>query len=135
MTKQIKPPFTYQSALDKVQRGEDLWNTKDPEKVALAYTVDTQWRNREHLLNGHDEIKAFLTAKWNKEHSYKLKKELFTFSGNRIGVHFEYEWHDDKGQWYRSHGNENWIFNDDGLMTIRDASINDQKIDEQDRHI
>lgn len=135
MTKQIKPPFTHESAIEKIKRAEDLWNTKDPAKISLAYTPDTQWRNRDDFLQGRDEVVRFLTRKWEKELEYKLKKELFTFSENRIAVHFEYEWRDTNGQWYRSHGNENWDFDEDGLMRVRDASINDQKIDEADRRI
>lgn len=135
MAEQIKPPFTIDSAITKVQRAEDLWNTKDPAKIALAYTPNSQWRNRDDFLEGRADIEEFLKRKWQKEQSYKLKKELFTFSGNRIAVHFEYEWHDKNGQWYRSHGNENWEFDDDGLMKQRDASINDQKISEAERRI
>jgi nuclear transport factor 2 (NTF2) superfamily protein len=135
MTEQLKPPFTQETARAKVQRAEDLWNTKDPAKIALAYTPESQWRNRNEFLKGRAGIEEFLKCKWKKEQSYKLKKELFTFSDNRIAVHFEYEWHDENGQWYRSHGNENWEFDDDGLMKKRDASINDQKIDEVDRRI
>ncbi len=135
MTKQIKPPFTYESATEKVKRAEELWNTKAPEKVSLAYTPDTQWRNRDDFLEGHDEVVRFLTHKWERELEYKLKKELFTFAKNRIAVHFEYEWHDESGQWYRSHGNEHWEFDEDGLMKTRDASINDQKINAADLRI
>jgi nuclear transport factor 2 (NTF2) superfamily protein len=135
MVEQIKPPFTKKSAEAKVQRAEDLWNTKDPANIALAYTPDSQWRNRDDFLEGRANIVKFLKRKWRKEQSYKLKKELFAFSVNRIAVHFEYEWHDKNGQWYRSHGNENWVFDDDGLMKQRDASINDQKISEAERRI
>lgn len=135
MSEQIKPPFTKETAIAKVQRAEDLWNTKDPTKIALAYTPNSQWRNRDEFMNGRAEIEAFLIRKWEQEQSYKLRKELFTFAGNHIAVHFEYEWHDDNGQWYRSHGNENWEFDDNGLMTTRDASINDQEIDEEERRI
>ena len=135
MTKQIKPPFTHESAMEKVKRAEELWNTKSPEKVSLAYTPDTQWRNRDDFLEGHDDVVQFLTHKWERELEYKLKKDLFTFAENRIAVHFEYEWHDESGQWYRSHGNEHWEFDKDGLMKTRDVSINDQKINAADRRI
>ena len=124
----IKPPFTLQSAKEKVQTAEDLWNTKNPEKVALAYTEDSSWRNRDELLNGRQEIVAFLTRKWNKELGYKLKKELFLFSENMIAVQFHYEWHNKNGQRFRSYGLEHWEFADSGLMQKRTASINDMKI-------
>lgn len=129
------PPFTLETAKQKVQMAEDAWNGKNPDKVALAYTIDTEWRNRDLFLNGREEIKAFLAQKWAKEHDYKLKKELWAFTENRIAVRFEYEWHDDAGQWYRSYGNENWEFNEWGLMKKRFASINDQKITEEDRRV
>ena len=135
MSLSLIPPFTEETARAKVQRGEDLWNSKDPEKVALAYTEDSVWRNRDAFFQGRDAIRAFLTKKWEKELDYKLKKELFTFKGNRIAVHFEYEWHDAQGQWYRSHGNEHWEFDDAGLMRTRDASINDEKIDASERRL
>jgi nuclear transport factor 2 (NTF2) superfamily protein len=129
------PPFTLETAKQKVQMAEDAWNGKNPDKVALAYTIDTEWRNRDLFLNGREEIKAFLAQKWAKEHDYKLKKELWAFTENRIAVRFEYEWHDDAGQWYRSYGNENWEFNEWGLMKKRFASINDLKITEEDRRV
>lgn len=135
MTKDLKPPFTLETATAKVQRGEDLWNSRNPQKVALAYTPDCVWRNRDLHFQGRDAIIEFLSDKWEKELEYKLKKELFTFSGNRIAVHFEYEWRDEKGQWYRSHGNEHWDFDEDGLMRHRDASINDEKINEGQRRL
>ena len=135
MTEQLKPPFTFETAKTKVQRAEDLWNTKNPENVALAYTKDSQWRNRNEFLKGRKEIVQFLIRKWNTELDYKLKKELFTFSGNRIAVHFEYEYHNDSNQWYRAYGNENWDFDEDGLMHTRDASINEAPINELDRRI
>ncbi|BAQ66418.1 nuclear transport factor 2 family protein [Geminocystis sp. NIES-3709] len=127
------PPFTLETALQKVQMAEDAWNTKNPEKVALAYTIDSQWRNRSEFINGREEIKAFLTRKWQKELDYRLKKELWCFMDNRIGVRFEYEWHDQLGQWYRSYGNEMWEFADNGLMRFRYASINDLLIEKNDR--
>ena len=135
MSLSLIPPFTEETARAKVQRGEDLWNSKDPEKVALAYTEDSVWRNRGEFFQGRDAIRAFLTKKWEEELDYKLKKELFTFEGNHIAVHFEYEWHDAQGQWYRSHGNEHWEFDDTGLMRTRDASINDEKIDASERRL
>lgn len=127
------PPFNIETANQKVQMAEDAWNTKNPEKVSLAYTVDTEWRNRDLFINGRDEVKTFLTAKWEKELNYKLKKELWAFTENRIAVRFEYEWHDHNGQWYRSYGNENWEFDKNGLMCKRFASINDLKIEESER--
>jgi nuclear transport factor 2 (NTF2) superfamily protein len=127
------PPFTLETAKAKVQAAEDAWNTRDPERVALAYTEDSQWRNRSEFFSGRDSIKAFLRRKWDKELDYRLKKELWSFTDNRISVRFEYEWHDDAGQWYRSHGNEQWEFADSGLMQRREASINDVLITEADR--
>lgn len=129
------PPFTMETAKQKVQMAEDAWNTKDPEKVSLAYTVDTEWRNRDLFINGREEVKSFLIGKWEKELEYKLKKELWAFTENRIAVRFEYEWHDHNGQWYRSYGNENWEFDDNGFMKKRFASINDLKINEEDRRL
>ena len=129
------PPFTHETALKKVQLAEDAWNTQDPARVSLAYTVDTEWRNRNEFLNGREQIIQFLTRKWNKELDYKLKKELWAFTGNRIAVRFEYEYHDQKGQWFRAYGNENWEFDDNGLMKKRYASINDLEIDEKDRRL
>ena len=127
------PPFTLETALQKVQAAEDAWNTKDPEKVCLAYTMDTEWRNRTDFINGREEVKAFLIRKWQKELDYKLKKELWGFRGNRMAVRFEYEWRDHTGQWFRSYGNENWEFDEDGLMRKRFASINDLPIQESER--
>lgn len=129
------PPFTEETARQKVQAAENAWNTRDPEKVALAYTEDTEWRNRDEFLNGREEVKAFLQRKWAKENGYCLKKSLWAFTGNRIAVRFEYEWHDDNGQWYRSYGNENWEFASTGHMQKRFASINDVPIDESERRI
>jgi nuclear transport factor 2 (NTF2) superfamily protein len=131
----IIPPFDLDSARKKVQLAEDLWNTRNPEKISLAYTDDSEWRNRAEFIKGRDGITGFLTKKWQKELDYKLKKELWCFTGNRIAVRFEYEWHDDFGQWYRSHGNELWEFAPSGLMQRRDASINDYKIEFLERHI
>jgi uncharacterized protein len=127
------PPFTRESAIQKVRLAEDGWNARDPGKVALAYAIDSRWRNRSEFINGRSEIIAFLTRKWAKELDYRLIKELWAFTGNRIAVRFAYEWHDDSGHWYRSYGNENWEFNDDGLMATRFASINDLPISESDR--
>ena len=127
------PPFTRESAIQKVRLAEDAWNTRDPEKVALAYTPDSRWRNRAEFANGRQEIVAFLTRKWTRELDYRLIKELWAYTENRIAVRFAYEWHDDSGHWYRSYGNENWEFNDDGLMARRFASINDLPIQESDR--
>jgi uncharacterized protein len=127
------PPFTRESAIQKVRLAEDAWNTRDPEKVALAYTIDSRWRNRAEFPNGRQEIIPFLKRRWAKELDYRLIKELWAYDGNRIAVRFAYEWHDDSGHWYRSYGNENWEFNDDGLMVRRFASINDLPIQESDR--
>jgi len=114
---------------------EDAWNTKNPEKVSLAYTIDTEWRNRNLFINGREEVKSFLRGKWEKELEYKLKKELWAFTDNKIAVRFEYEWHDDSGQWYRSYGNENWEFDENGFMKKRFASINDLAINETERRL
>jgi uncharacterized protein len=127
------PPFTLETARLKVQAAEDAWNTRDPERVALAYTEDTEWRNRSEFLRGRDAVRAFLRRKWERELDYKLKKELWAYGDNRIAVRFEYEWHDSAGQWFRSYGNENWEFAANGLMARRFASINDVAIDEADR--
>lgn len=127
------PPFTEETACQKIQAAEDAWNTRDPERVALAYTPETEWRNRSEFLNGRAEVVAFLLRKWNKELDYRLKKELWAFHDNRIAVRFEYEWHDDSGQWYRSYGNENWEFDALGYMRRRFASINDLPIKETER--
>lgn len=131
----IVPPFTIETATAKVQAAEDAWNTRDPERVALAYTEDSEWRNRSEFLKGRAEIKQFLKRKWARELEYRLKKELWAFHENRIAVRFEYEWHDEKGQWYRSYGNEMWEFADDGLMRKRYASINDISIEKEERRI
>jgi uncharacterized protein len=127
------PPFTRESAMLKVRLAEDAWNTRDPEKVALAYALDSRWRNRSEFITGRHEIVAFLSRKWAKELDYRLIKELWAFTGNRIAVRFAYEWHDDSGNCYRSYGNENWEFNEDGLMATRFASINDLPIDQSER--
>lgn len=135
MTSTIRPPFTLETALAKVQAAEDAWNTRDPERVVLAYSEGSEWRNRTEFLHGRAAIRAFLTRKWARELDYRLKKELWGFRENRIAVGFEYEWHDDAGRWYRSYGNELWEFDADGLMRRRYASINDAPIDEQERRI
>jgi hypothetical protein len=127
------PPFSRETAIAKVRLAEDAWNSRDPEKVALAYSLDSRWRNRSEFVNGRQEIIAFLTRKWTRELDYRLIKELWAFSDDRIAVRFAYEWHDDSGNWSRSYGNENWEFNDDGLMRLRFASINDLPIRESDR--
>jgi uncharacterized protein len=132
-TKPPLPPFTLETAKLKVQAAEDAWNTRDPQKVALAYTEDSQWRNRAEFLSGREEIEAFLNRKWAKELDYRLKKELWSFNDNRISVGFEYEWHDDADRWYRSYGNEQWEFAESGLMMRREASINDVAIEESAR--
>jgi len=127
------PPFTRETAIQKVRMAEDGWNNRSPEKVALAYTVDSMWRNRNEFPRGRVEIVEFLKRKWAKEHEYRLIKELWAFEGTRIAVRFAYEWHDDAGQWWRSYGNENWEFDENGLMQKRYASINDLAIEESDR--
>jgi nuclear transport factor 2 (NTF2) superfamily protein len=127
------PPFTRETAIQKVRLAEDAWNSRDPEKVSLAYTLDSRWRNRSEFVNGRAEIIAFLTRKWSKELDYRLIKELWAFNDNRIAVRFAYECHDDSGNWYRSYGNENWEFDTDGLMKVRLASINDLPIKESNR--
>ncbi|MGW8951768.1 nuclear transport factor 2 family protein [Streptomyces sp. NPDC055709] len=129
------PPFTEESARQKVQLAEDAWNTRDPEKVALAYTEDSEWRNRDVFLTGRKEIVGFLADKWRKELGYRLRKELWAYHGNRIAVRFEYEYHDADGQWFRAYGNENWEFDENGLMRKRYASINDLSIGAGDRRI
>lgn len=131
----IKPPFTLETALQKIQLAEDAWNSQDPERVSLAYSPDTEWRNRSEFVNGRAAVKKFLEGKWKRELDYKLKKELWAFQHNRIAVRFEYEWHDASGQWYRSYGNENWEFDDDGLMCKRFASINDLPIKVSERKL
>jgi nuclear transport factor 2 (NTF2) superfamily protein len=133
--KQPLPPFNSETAKQKVQMAEDAWNSKNPERVSLAYTPDTEWRNRNLFINGREEVKQFLIAKWEKELDYKLKKELWAFTDNRIAVRFEYEWHDKDGQWYRSYGNENWEFDENGFMKKRYASINDLAINEAERRV
>jgi uncharacterized protein len=122
------PPFTKETATQKVRLAEDGWNSRDAAKVALAYTLDTQWRNRVDFVNNREQAQAFLERKWRKELDYRLIKELWAFDGNRIAVRYAYEWHDDSGNWYRSYGNENWQFNEQGLMQQRFASINDMPI-------
>ena len=129
------PPFTEETARQKVQAAEDGWNTRDPERVAAAYTEDSIWRNRDEFFRGRDAIVEFLRRKWAKENDYALRKELWAFTDNRIAVRFQYEWHDESGQWWRSYGNEQWEFAPDGLMARREASINDVRIDEADRFI
>jgi len=135
MTPGIVPPFTEESALAKVQMAEDLWNSRDPEQVVLAYTEDSEWRNRAEFLKGREEIRAFLRRKWAVELDYRLKKRLWGFRQNRMAVVFEYEWHDADGQWYRSYGVELWEFNKEGLMQQRNASINDAPIKKSERRI
>ena len=127
------PPFTRETAMQKVRMAEDGWNNRDPQKVALAYTPDSEWRNRAEFPRGREQIIEFLTRKWQRELEYRLIKELWTFADNRIAVRFSYEWHDVEGQWFRSYGNENWEFNEQGLMQKRYASINDLAIDESER--
>jgi uncharacterized protein len=132
-TKPPLPPFTLETAKDKVQAAENAWNTRDPERVSLAYTEDSEWRNRSEFLSGRAAIKEFLTRKWAKELDYRLRKELWCFMENRIAVRFEYEYHNEAGEWFRAYGNENWEFAENGLMMKRFASINDVAITEADR--
>jgi len=127
------PPFSRETAIQKVRMAEDAWNNRDPNRVSLAYTINSQWRNRAEFLTGRTEIVQFLTRKWNKELDYRLIKELLAFTENRIAVRFAYEWHDDAGNWYRSYGNENWEFSPEGLIQHRYASINDLPIKQSDR--
>lgn len=127
------PPFTRESAIEKTRLAEDAWNSRDPLRVSLVYTPDTRWRNRNETVIGRDRVVAFLQRKWARELEYRLIKELWAFEGNRIAVRFAYEWHDDSGTWYRSYGNENWEFNEQGLMARRFACINDQPIAESER--
>jgi uncharacterized protein len=127
------PPFTLETAKEKIQLAEDAWNSQDPERVSKAYTIDSEWRNRDKFVNGREEIVAFLTEKWKKERNYKLKKEYWAHTENRIAVRFEYEYQDLNGNWFRAYGNENWEFDANGLMQKRYASINDLKINEEDR--
>jgi uncharacterized protein len=129
------PPFTAETARQKVQAAEDAWNSRDPERVAAAYTPDSEWRNRAEFFSGREAIKAFLRRKWARELDYRLRKELWCFTDNRIGVRFEYEWHDDSGNWFRSYGNEMWEFAENGLMQRRFASINDAVIQESERRL
>jgi uncharacterized protein len=129
------PPFTMETALQKVQAAEDAWNSRDPEIVCQAYTLDTEWRNRTEFIHGREEVKQFLTKKWATELDYKLKKELWGFRENRMAVRFEYEWRNAEGQWFRSYGNELWEFDENGYMQKRFASINDLAIEEKDRKL
>ncbi|MCV9386755.1 nuclear transport factor 2 family protein [Reichenbachiella ulvae] len=129
------PPFTIETARQKVQMAEDAWNSKNPQKVSMAYTLDSEWRNRTDFIQGREEIIDFLTSKWGKERSYQLKKELWGFRENRIAVTFEYEYHDTEGQWFRAYGNEMWEFDENGLMRKRYASINDLPIEEHERKL
>ncbi|MET7257216.1 nuclear transport factor 2 family protein [Dyadobacter fermentans] len=129
------PPFTLETALQKIQLAEDAWNSQNPEKVSMAYTIDSEWRNRNVFVNGRDEIVKFLTQKWEKELNYKLKKEYWAHTDNRIAVRFEYEYRDKEGKWFRAYGNENWEFDENGLMAKRYASINDLEINETERRL
>ncbi len=129
------PPFTLETAIEKIQLAEDAWNSQDPERVSKAYTIDSEWRNRDKFVNGREEIVLFLTEKWKKERNYKLKKEYWAHTDNRIAVRFEYEFQDISGNWFRAYGNENWEFDADGLMKKRFASINDLQIKEEDRKL
>ena len=127
------PPFTRETAIEKIRKAEDAWNSRDPARVALAYTIDSRWRNRSEFLQGRVQIVEFLTRKWKAESEYRLIKELWAFTSNRIAVRFAYEWHDVGGNWFRAFGNENWLFDEAGLMLERHASINDVAIHENDR--
>ena len=127
------PPFTLETAIEKIQLAEDVWNSRDPYRVSQAYTADSEWRNRSLFINGTEEIITFLTGKWSRELDYKLKKEYWAHTDNRIAVRFEYEYHNEDGQWFRAYGNENWEFNEEGLMQRRFACINDLPIEESDR--
>lgn len=129
----IKPPFTRETAIQKVRGAENAWNTRDPEKVSMAYSVDSEWRNRDCFIKGRQEIVEFLTGKWDTELEYRLTKQLWAFTENRIAVRFQYEYHDAEGNWFRAYGNENWEFDETGLMRRREASINDYAIEESDR--
>jgi uncharacterized protein len=129
----LVPPFTHETAVQKVRKAEDGWNSRDPQRVSLAYTVDSKWRNRAEFVDGREQIIQFLTRKWQRELDYRLIKELWAFDGARIAVRFAYEWHDDAGNWYRSYGNENWEFDENGIMLRRHASINDLPITPADR--
>lgn len=132
-TQKLVPPFDRQSAIAKVRMAEDAWNSRDPDRVCLAYTEDSFWRNRSEIFQGREKIRAFLQRKWNKELDYRLIKEMWAYGDNRISVRFQYEWHDDTGQWFRAYGNENWEFDENGLMRRREASINDKPITEAER--
>lgn len=129
----IRPPFSSKTAIQKVRAAEDAWNSRDPERVSLAYSVNSMWRNRDAFVEGREQIVEFLTGKWDRELEYRLAKQLWAFTNNRIAVRFQYEYHDKAGSWYRAYGNENWEFDDDGLMRRREASINDYAIEESDR--
>lgn len=133
--KLLLPPFTYETAIQKIQLAEDAWNSQDPERVSKAYTLDSEWRNRDQFVNGREEIVRFLTQKWQKEKNYKLKKEYWAHTENRIAVRFEYEYQNLQGDWFRAYGNENWEFDANGLMQKRFASINDLAINEEDRKL
>ena len=133
MTSPIRPPFTLETSRAKVRAAEDAWNSRDPVRVSLSYSPDSRWRNRDRFVNGRSEIQAFLTGKWQQELDYRLIKELWAFDERRIAARFQYEWHNDSGQWFRSYGNELWEFDDDGLMRRREASINDVAITETER--
>ena len=133
MSNKLIPPFTEETTLAKVKAAQDAWNSRDPERVALAYTEDSQWRNRDEFFTGREAIKEFLTRKWASELDYRLMKELWAYTDNRISVRFEYEWHDESDQWYRTHGNEHWEFDEEGLMRRRDMSANDVPIEESER--
>tara|TARA_R110002073_G_scaffold5409_1_gene33308 strand:+ start:13075 stop:13485 length:411 start_codon:yes stop_codon:yes gene_type:complete len=136
MTNKLVPPFNEATARAKVQAAEDGWNSRNPARVAKSYSVDTQWRNRDQFFTGRAAVESFLTVKWQRETHYKLMKELWAYTGNRISVRFEYEWqHADTGQWYRTHGNEHWEFDPDGLMSRRDMSANDLAINEVERRL
>ena len=135
LSKVIRPPFSQETALAKVKVAEDAWNSRDPQRVALAYSENSQWRNRDKFFSGREAIKAFLQTTWEKELESRLMKELWAFTDNRISVRFEYEWHDADGQWFRTHGNEHWEFDDDGLMRVRDMSANDVPISEAQRRL
>lgn len=133
--RQPLPPFSLETALIKIQAAEDAWNSKDPIRVSKAYTIDSEWRNRDKFVNGREEIVSFLADKWTRELQYKLKKEYWAHTDNRIAVRFEYEYHDQNGQWWRAYGNENWEFDENGFMQKRFASINDLKINENERKL
>ena len=129
----IRPPFSRETAIQKVRTAEDAWNSRDPERVSLAYTVESKWRNRDAFVEGREQIVDFLAGKWGKELEYRLTKQMWAFTDNRIAVRFQYEYHDEAGNWFRAYGNENWEFEEDGLMRRREASINDYPIGETDR--